>query len=196
MKITLKQQGIAIKIGKEVDKIKAEFKNPASAVRKAIAEDIQATLESLAHDVQEKIVKPSTPSRSGTLRNSIRLVVKKKNATVYLIRGFTNADGRKKLKYAAFIEGGTSAHEITPKCRKVLKFMGKRVLKRKPGQWRRTVHYAPRAKAFAYKPYVRVRGIHGAYMFKRGFDFIKRNIVNYLHRKLSNKDYSRYVRRA
>lgn len=196
MKITLKQQGIAIKIGKELEKVREEFKNPTSAVRKAIAADIHNALIGLASDVQEKIVKPSTPIRSGLLRNSIRLVVQRKNATSYIIRGFTSSDGRKKLKYAAFIESGTTGHEITPKRRKVLKFMGKRVLNRKPGQWRRTVHYAPRAKAFAFRPYVRVKGIHGAYMFKRGFDFIKRNLSNYLQRKLSNKDYSRYVRRS
>lgn len=196
MKITLKQQGIAVQIGKELDKIKADFNNPNSQVRKAISADIQAALEHMATEVQEKIVKPSTPARSGTLRNSIRLVVQKKNATLYLIRGFTNPDGRKKLKYAAFIETGTTGHEITPKKKKVLKFMGAKVLKRKPGQWRRTVHYAPRAKGFAFRPYVRVKGIKGAYMFKRGFDFIKRNIANYLQNKLSTQDYSRYVRRS
>ena len=72
--------------------------------------------------IQEAVIKPHTPIRTGRLRRSIDMHVDKRYKNQMVVRCYA---GRKHpVPYAWFVEEGTEEHYINPRKKYVLKFDG------------------------------------------------------------------------
>lgn len=179
------------------DKIKVELESQVKNVIvpnmvPALTAELGQEVDSFVKQVQEKIVKPRTPYRTGKLRSSIILVVDHRNQKNLVIRCYAGYPTRKGVAYAAAIEFGTASHTIEASKKKVLHFVGKKLLPRKKFQHRTTYRYSKKATQDVFRQSVYVSGIHKVEMFQAGLDFIYQNLPKVLAHKMNTIDFTKF----
>ena len=152
-----------------------EFVKP-NVVAKVNKEIIEAA-EKFGQTVQETIIKPKVPKKSGKLRNSIRVIVVKSVQKNIIFRIYAGYPAAKTVPYAAYLELGTKAHTI--KSKKTIHFVGYQKFRR-PIKGRgkfntkkiTDVYVAGKGTSAAV---IKVRGIKKIQFLKAGANYILRN---------------------
>lgn len=127
-----------------------------------ISKKMQEDAIKFVYFVQEAVVKPHTPVRTGRLRSSIDLRLDRRSNTRIIIRCYAGA--RRPVKYAWFVEHGTKKHTIYPTKMSVLKFEG-------------TNQFAGKV---IYTTKVKHPGSPGFIMFQKGLIVIKTHLPKLL----------------
>ena len=152
-----------------------EFVKPNVVAK--VNKEILDVAEKFGQSVQETVIKPKVPIKSGRLRNSIRVIVVRsvqKNIIFRLYAGYPSA---KTVPYAAYLELGTKAHTI--KSKKVIRFVGyakfRRPIKgRGKFNTKKITDVYVRGKGTSASV-VKVRGIKKVQFLKAGATYILRN---------------------
>lgn len=142
---------------------------------------VEAIVEKFVLNVQEQVIKPKVPQKSGKLRNSIKVVYVHGTPKNIIIRIYAGYPSTNTVPYAPYIERGTTAHTI--KASKVIHFVGYRKLKSPPKYARGSRKYSTRAlkEVFIAGPggkggIVKVKGIKPVHYMKFGAQYIIRNL--------------------
>lgn len=175
---------------KVLDQVKSVY---VPMIIPALTAELGEEVDKFIYQVQEKIVKPRTPSRTGKLRASILLVVDHRNTKSLVIRCYAGYPSNRGVPYAAAIEfGRTGGKEIEPRKAKAIAFVGnKRVPRKKWGHYA-TVRYAPRATENVVRLSITQGPISKVEMFQAGLDFIYQNIATVLKHKMNTIDYTKF----
>lgn len=166
--------------------VSKRFKKITQEVEKRVVESInEATIDfayRFAEAVRTKVILPKVPVSSGALKDAITVdVFVKKSPRLTLIFSLGVGDSPEVSSYAYVQEFGSSAHDIAPKSKKSLKFIGKPALKRQP-KYSKKVHYNLRTKAVqtVYSTKVHVRGVKGKYFMRAGMKYIMTHFAKLL----------------
>lgn len=142
-----------------------------------VNKEILEAAEKFGQTVQETIIKPKVPKKSGRLRNSIRVIVVKSAQKNIIFRLYAGYPSSKTVPYAAYLELGTKTHMI--KSNKVIRFVGYAKFRR-PIKGRgkfntkkiTDVYVSGKGTSAAV---VKVRGIKKIQFLKAGATYILRN---------------------
>ena len=143
-----------------------------------ITEKIQEEAIKFVYFVQESVVKPHTPTRTGRLRASIDSRLDRRSKSRIIIRCYAGA--KRPVKYAWFVEHGTKKHYIYPNQKSVLKFEG---TNRSAG-------------GTVYTRKVKHPGSPGFIMFQKGLIVIKTHLPKLLVEGIKSLPFADEIRKA
>ena len=142
---------------------------------------IEEIVDRFVLNVQETIIKPKVPQKSGKLRNSIKVVHVHSTPKNIIIRMYAGYPAANTVPYAPYIESGTKEHTI--KAGKVIHFVGYRKLQSPPKYARGRRKYSTKTLKEVFIAgrggkggVVRVKGIKPVHYMKFGAQYILRNL--------------------
>jgi len=143
-----------------------------------ISKKMQEDAIKFVYFVQEGVVKPHTPVRTGRLRSSIEMRLDRRSNSRIIIRCYAGA--KRPVKYAWFVEHGTKRHTIYPNSKTVLVFEG-------------TNTFAGRT---VYTSKVKHPGSPGFIMFQKGLIVIKTHLPKLLSEGIKTLPFYDEIRKA
>ena len=151
--------------------IKIELKFRTDECTRLMESNVEKLTEKIQQDaikfvrfVQDTVVKPHVPVKTGRLRNSIDIVVDRRYKSQIVIRCYA---GRKHpVPYAWFVEEGADEHDIIPDEKYLLKFEGTNSLEGKT----------------IFVNYVLHPGFGGYFMFNKGLIVIQTHLPTVLQK--------------
>jgi hypothetical protein len=148
-----------------------------------VNKQVEEIVDKFVLDVQEKIIKPKVPKKSGRLRQSIKVVYVHGTPRNIVIRMYAGYPSANTVPYAPYLEEGTKAHTI--KASGVMHFVGFKKLRSPPKYARGRRKYSSKAVSDVFIAgkggkggVIRVKGIKPVHYMRMGAQYILRNLPN------------------
>jgi len=156
---------------------------------------VSEIIDKFVLDVQEKIIKPKVPQKSGKLRNSIRVVHVHGTPKNIIIRMYAGYPSANTVPYAPYLEEGTKPHTI--KSKGTIHFVGYQKLRSPPKYARGKRKYSSKAISDVFIAgrgnkggVVKVKGIKPVHYMRFGAQYILRNLPSVIKLGLSTLKYT------